>query len=222
MEKKGELELAKSDKQLTITETINNASLSIPVLKEQLLVIKSELNKLSNEIHINSYKGFDAVKDSIETLKLVEENRRKAERSLQIYYTLKIYKDNSIKDIDSLIKNKEFEHIVSFNRLFSLLTDNEKSIELMSSIDNDLTNAINIFIDKFKSSESASIKKGFIMELISEYGHLSLVDFNVFFKMCLRRDFGDIYGLSVAELVRMLSLYDKMKQEMIEKHNEAN
>ena len=39
--------------------------------------------------------------------------------------------------------------------------------------------------------------------------------------MCLRRDLGDMYGLSVSELVRLLTIYEERKQEAIEKQNET-
>lgn len=219
MEKKGKSELAKLDKDLTISNIVSESEAGISKMKDQLIQIKYQIRKHRQNINKDSWRGYDYIEQDIKSVQILDEQSKKAERQIQIYYTLKLYKENKFKTIQEFIQDKNFSNIISYNKLYSLLTKSEKSIKLMTVIDNNLSESIYDFIDKFKTNES--VAKGLIQELISNYGHLSLIDFNIFFKMCLRRDLGDMYGLSVSELIRLLAIYEDRKQEAIEEHNET-
>lgn len=220
MERKGKSELAKLDKDLTISNIVSESEIGISKMKDQLIQIKHQIRNHRQNINKDSWKGYDFIEQDIKSIQILDEQSKKAERQIQIYYTLKLYKENKFKTIQEFIQDKDFSNIISYNKLYSLLTESEKSIKLMAVIDDNLSESIYDFIDKFKTNES--VAKGLIQELISNYGHLSLIDFNIFFKMCLRRDLGDMYGLSVSELIRLLAIYEDKKQEAIEKHNETH
>lgn len=220
MERKGKSELAKLDKDLTISNIVSESEAGISKMKDQLIQIKHQIRKHRQNINKDSWKGYDFIEQDVKSVQILDEQSKKAERQIQIYYTLKLYKENKFKTIQEFIQDKDFINIISYNKLYSLLTESEKSIKLMAVIDDNLSESIYDFIDKFKTNES--VAKGLIQELISNYGHLSLIDFNIFFKMCLRRDLGDMYGLSVSELIRLLAIYEDRKQEAIEKHNETH